>query len=486
MRGASSQSGTAYGDSVRPRGAVRRAAGVAVVLAGLASCSAESQPPASAPRPESNPSGPSATPTAAQQTTDPATTQPLVLVAHHSRGDLRVPTSVARRIRRDSVARWTDLDGSDDRLRVVQGVAPVTRDPNAVALVPATAVRPWVRTVVVGGIDPLRRPAAYPLQVDGPAPDEVTTLRVVGDIMLDRGVTAAAPPGDPTAPLRPMRRTLAGADLTVANLESTLSENGEPQQGGDSFAADPSVLPALAGLGVDAVSLANNHSGDYGTRALLESVAAFRGTGLHHFGAGRDLAAASRPLVLRRNGVRFGFVGFNAIGETLPATPSRPGALSVAMPPRTGPLDRDDLRHVLGLVRDLRSRVDVVVVLPHWGTQYTHVAEPSQRYVARRLAQAGADLVAGGHPHWVQGLERAGDTVVAHSLGNYLFDMDFMEQTMEGVVLTATFWGERMVGVELDPYRMDDAFAPRPAVGDVADGILEDVWAHSSGPFRSP
>ena len=156
------------------------------------------------------------------------------------------------------------------------------------------------------------------------------------------------------------------------------------------------------------------------------------------------------------------------------------------MPPRTGPLDRGDLRHVLGIVEDLETRVDVVVVLPHWGTQYTHVAEPVQSYVARRLAAAGADLVAGGHPHWVQGLERAGDAVVAHSLGNYLFDMDFMEQTMEGVTLTATFWGDRLMGVELTPYRMDSTFAPRRAEGDLAADILRDVWANSFGPFRSP
>ncbi len=106
-----------------------------------------------------------------------------------------------------------------------------------------------------------------------------------------------------------------------------------------------------------------------------------------------------------RGGVRFGFVGFNAIGETPRATPERAGALSVRMPPRTGPLNRADLRHVLGLVRRLAARVDVVVVLPHWGTQYTHVAEPIQGRVGRRLIAAGAALVAGSHPHWVQGVE---------------------------------------------------------------------------------
>jgi hypothetical protein len=125
-------------------------------------------------------------------------------------------------------------------------------------------------------------------------------------------------------------------------------------------------------------------------------------------------------------------------------------------------------------------------VLPHWGTQYTHVAEPVQSVVARRLVAAGADLVVGGHPHWVQGLERVGDAVVAHSLGNLVFDMDFMPQTMQGVTLTATFWGDRLVGLAPAAYRLDARFAPHLVHGRAADAILADVWANSTGPFRSP
>src|SRR5262245_15036871 len=86
-----------------------------------------------------------------------------------------------------------------------------------------------------------------------------TTLTVVGDIMLGRGVAAVNPAADPAAPLRPMRALLHRADLTVGNLESTLSTNGPPQQGDDSFAADPRALPTMARLGFDALSLANNH-----------------------------------------------------------------------------------------------------------------------------------------------------------------------------------------------------------------------------------
>jgi len=176
--------------------------------------------------------------------------------------------------------------------------------------------------------------------------------------------------------------------------------------------------------------------------------------------------------VLERHGVRFGFLGFNAIGETPRAAPERPGALSVRMPPRTGPLDHADLARVLRAVRRLAREVDVVVVMPHWGTQYTHRVGPTQRLVGRRLVDAGADLVIGGHPHWVQGVEHYRGAVIAYSLGNFVFDMDFMEQTMEGVALTATFRGDRLHGITLTPYRLDGRFAPRPVHGAVARTIL--------------
>lgn len=314
----------------------------------------------------------------------------------------------------------------------------------------------------------------------------VTRLLVVGDLMLGRRV-AAAHPGRPVRPLRHLAPAIRGADIAVGNLESTLDDAGPPQQGDDSFAAPPGTLRGLERLGFDAMSLANNHTGDFGEQMLLDTVSGFRRSDIAGFGAGRDLAAAGRPAVVEHRGVRFGFVGFNSIGETPMAAPRSPGALSVRMPIRTASeIVRPDLDHVLGIVRRLRREVDVVVVLPHWGDQYTHSALPVQSTVGRALVRAGADLVVGGHPHWVQGLERVGDAIVAHSLGNAVFDMDFMEQTMEGVTLTATFRDDRLVEVALDPYRMGADFAPRPLTGAEAAAVLADVRAHHVGRYRAP
>ena len=112
-------------------------------------------------------------------------------------------------------------------------------------------------------------------------------------------------------------------------------------------------------------------------------------------------------------------------------------------------------------MRRLDRRVDVVVALPHWGTQYTNRPEPVQRRVARAVVAAGADLVVGGHPHWVQGASSVADALVVQSLGNFVFDMDFMDETMAGVVLETTWWGGRLVAAELVPHRMDASFTPR-------------------------
>ncbi|MDN4160797.1 CapA family protein [Nocardioides abyssi] len=390
----------------------------------------------------------------------------LVVVGHASEPPLRLSSSTSARLVGGEVTRWRGrrvvaTGPVERRLRAVE------RDPGTVAVVPVGAVRPTVVVARVDGRDPVR---------DDP---RAVDLTVVGDVMLVRGVP------DPWRALAPTAARLRGADVTVGNLESTLSLDGAPTQGGDSFGATPVLLGPLRRAGFDALSLANNHAGDFGERALLDTVRTLRASPIGVFGAGPDRAAAGRAAYVERSGVRFAFVGFNAIGETPRATPSSPGALSVRMPPRTGPrLVEADLRHVERTIARAGERADVVVALPHWGTQYTHRPEPVQRTVARRLVAAGADLVVGGHPHWVQGVDVVDGVPVAHSLGNFVFDMEFMEQTLEGVVLEATFWGSELKAVRLVPYAMDPTtFAPRFVRGERVAGILADVWSTSTGPY---
>ena len=460
------------------------------VLLAVAACSPSGEQGRSQPSdgtttaPAPSPSDPSPSPSESTVSTA-AFTQPLAFAFDIHRPALNLTTAQARAIVAGTPTTWRDLGQPGGTVRVRTGAAQLSAaetDPQALVVVPAGALRPTVQVARVGGVDPLRDPRRYPVTAAATAAvPRVTTVSVVGDLMFGRRVGATT---SAAATLRPLRRRLASADITVGNLENTLSDDGQPRQGGDSFAAGPEALSALVRAGFDVLSLANNHTGDFGPRAFRATLNAFDGSSVKRVGAGLDDSEAWRPVVVAVDGVRFGFVAFNAIGESPRATPSRPGVAEVRMQPRTGPLDRGDLRRLTSTIRDLARRVDVVVALPHWGTQYTNLPVRDQRRVATAMVDAGADVVMGGHPHVVQGIQLRRQHVVMHSLGNFVFDMDFSRQTEEGVIAELVFWGGELKGLRLKPYVIGADFAPRLDDGARARRTLARLWDASDAPFR--
>ncbi len=455
---------------------------LSVVVAG---CSGASDQEPS--RPDSSPSTTGPTPESQSPSTSAhSAEQPLALAIniHRQAADIRQP--LARLIVADEPVDWADLGQEGGPVRVRRGpgaLDAVTGDRAVLAVVPASALDPAVQAVAVDGLDPLRSPHRYPLTTPAAQPvGDVTTMTIVGDIMLGRGV-GAEHAADPGRPLRPLSGRLRSADLTVGNLESTLSDDGAPRQGDDSFAADPAVVQALAAAGFDVLSLANNHTGDYGDGALRQTLRRLDRSPIRTVGAGRDADDAWRPVVVRRDGLRVGFVAFNAIGETPRATRSQPGAAEVRMQPRTGPLDARDLRRLTNTIEDLTAQADVVIGLPHWGDQYTNVPVPDQRRVGEAMLDAGADLVVGGHPHWVQGIQTHEGRMVVHSLGNFIFDMDFSSETEEGVLLELVWWGSELKGTRFVPYVIGDDYVTRLANGPRAEATLDRLWAASDAPF---
>lgn len=430
------------------------------------------------PRPEPEPS-----PT-------PAPTVPLALATHHTRTPTDVPLAVAEALVESGAGAWSDLGQSGEQVVIVDGrsdpataLTQVVEDPDALAVVPVAAVDERVRVLTVDGVHPLLDPDAYPLTVEAEEAVDptITTVTIVGDIMLGRRVGRAIV-DDPAAPFRPFAERLAAADVTIGNFEATLSDNGMPTQGGDSFAADPAVLEGLHLAGFDAVSLANNHLGDFGDTAMAETFGAFDEAGIAYFGGGPNLEAARAPWIVEHDGVRIGFIGTESIGETPAATDERAGTNRLNMPPRTGSLDEDALERIAWDISRLDAEVDAVIVVPHWGTQYTHEPEQVQRDVAARFAEAGADLVIGGHPHWVQGWEAIGDATVVHSLGNFIFDMDFSREVQEGVFVEIVLWDGVVKAIHPVPYVIDDHI-PRPAEPEEAAKILADMRSTSTGPY---
>lgn len=422
----------------------------------------------------------------------------MAIVVRPTRPVADVTPSQAAAVVAGAIRRWPELGQRGDRVRVLRpdptdaasidrALARVRDSEDVLAVIPAANVDPTVRALTVDGVSPVRSPGRIKIRTEvssraAPTDPVITTVTAVGDVMLGRRV-APTVRDDPTRVFRPFADRLAAADVTVGNFESTLSDDGPPTQGGDSFAADPEVLAGLESAGFDLMQLANNHVGDYGERALRQTLDRFDRAGMPVIGAGRNLRQAARPVIIEADGVRIGFLASDSIGETPAATAERPGTNRLDMPPRTGPFDEGDLRRITGDIADLAERVDVVIMLAHWGEQYTHRPTASQRRAGRAFADAGADLVVGGHPHWVQGWERRGDSVIIHSLGNFVFDMDFSEQTMQGVIVEAVFWDGRLKAVEPVPYAMDEEFIPRPVRGETGEMILADVWSTGRGPF---
>ncbi len=218
-------------------------------------------------------------------------------------------------------------------------------------------------------------------------------------------------PSDALARLRPY---LATADLAMVNLETSITGRGTPMPKKFHFRAPPTALDAVAGAGVDVVTMANNHAVDYGPLGLQDTLAAQRSSPIPIVGIGPDAAAAYAPAVLTAKGVRVAFLAATQVPDwtlaTWSATQTRAGVASAASPTR-----------LAAAVRAARAHADVVVVYLHWGTDYTTCPNTLQVRTAKALAAAGADVVLGSHAHRVMGGGWMGRTYVDYGLGNFVW-----------------------------------------------------------------
>jgi poly-gamma-glutamate capsule biosynthesis protein CapA/YwtB (metallophosphatase superfamily) len=261
-----------------------------------------------------------------------------------------------------------------------------------------------------------------------PAAVTVRPLRLasVGDINLGDTPGAAIAAEGPDYPWESVGRALRRADIAFGNLESAVSERGTPFPKQFNFRGTPA---ALAGLrkhsGMDVLNLANNHVGDFGPVAMLDTLRGVERLGMRAVGAGRTLRRALRPQVVERLGLRVAFVGFsNILPYEFAAEPGRPGVAWATA------------ETVSKAVRAARERADVVVATFHWGIEKAPYETADQAELARVAADAGAQLVIGAHPHVLQPIRRAGAALVAYSLGNFVFGAHSSDTAATGVLVT--------------------------------------------------
>jgi hypothetical protein len=306
------------------------------------------------------------------------------------------------------------------RGRFLAGVPLVLRRRTARAVVPVASTTVRADGTWTLRYAPARRSPRYRLEVGAANGDRkaVTVrerdvvLRAFGDANLGDGVATVMAARGAEWPWRDVAPALRAADLAFGNLECAVSTRGAPVEKQFRFRGSPSALRRIVRYaGLDVLNLANNHVGDYGTAALLDTVRAVRAAGAVPVGAGATLAAARRPQVVTRLGLRVAFVGFSDIG---------PGSFFAgATSPGTSFADAGAIG---AAVRAARRRADVVVATFHWGVERAPVEDARQRGFADAALRAGAAAVIGAHPHVLQPIRRpTSRTVVAYSLGNFVW-----------------------------------------------------------------
>jgi poly-gamma-glutamate synthesis protein (capsule biosynthesis protein) len=335
-------------------------------------------------------------------------------------------------------------------------------------------------------------------------------LGAVGDVMLDR------PPAFGNAAFEPLRQ----ADIAFANLEVPLSRNGLPAEKPVVLRADPELASALPALGLDVVSLANNHAGDYGPAALLDTIVAVESAGVASVGAGIDLAAAVEPVLRNVGDVRTAWLAFSA---TLPsgvaAGPATPGIAPLRVrtsvifdsavtdeqpgssPYVTTVVVAEDLSLACEAVRRARHIADVVIVSLHWGVPPGWMAgfqgplADYQQPAAHALVDAGATVILGHHPHVLHGIETRGESVIFYSLGHAIFhtlapgrtmtlarpaapyrlDGILVPELQETAVFLLDFADAALESVRVVPCALDQAGEARLVHGERAEAIIERV-----------
>jgi poly-gamma-glutamate synthesis protein (capsule biosynthesis protein) len=275
------------------------------------------------------------------------------------------------------------------------------------------------------------------------------TLVFLGDVALGRSMEAQLARYGPAYPWAGLGPLLADADLSVANLECVLSDQGQSLDKPYIIRSHPRWGQSLAEAGFDLVTLANNHALDYGAEGLDETLDTLRDLGIASVGAGRTAAQAHQPAHFTVNGVRIAVLGYAAArwydSQDVPAT----DRLAWAEP------------HVVQAdVRAVRDQVDFVVVLLHAGTEYATKPSSDQVAVARAAMRAGADLVVGHHPHVTQTVEQVRGGLIVYSLGDALFDIP-RQAAMLGHLLRVHVTREGLAQAELWPFWIGDSIQPR-------------------------
>ncbi|HEX9112803.1 MAG TPA: CapA family protein [Nitrospirota bacterium] len=303
-------------------------------------------------------------------------------------------------------------------------------------------------------------------------PQDELTVAAVGDIMLGGRAEPFLLESGPGYPFTEVMPFLGRADIVAGNLESAISTRGKAVENKKfTLRAGQIAARALRSAGIRVVTMANNHSMDFGPLALRDTLSSLEENGVLYTGAGMDLDDARTPALVKIKGRTIAFLAYSL---TFPldffASPGRPG---------TAPGFAD---FVKADIEKVRPRADLVIVSFHWSSELLTAAKDYQIELGRKAVDWGADLVLGHHPHVLQELELYKGRLIAYSLGNFVFGSE-SNRTNTSMILLATFQGKTLVRAEAVPLDVNNyrvRYRPRVLTGKEAALVFEGINAASA------
>lgn len=226
-------------------------------------------------------------------------------------------------------------------------------------------------------------------------------------------------------------KKMKAVDIMVMNNEFTYTNRGKATPGKKfTFRAKPEMAKELVKMGVDLVSLANNHAYDYGEISLLDTMKALKDVEVDYIGAGKNIKEAEKPIYYDENGVKIAIIASTSIEryanpDTKAATKNSPGVARC--------LDTTRLENI---IKKAKKKADIVIVFVHWGSEGTNYIDALQKKQAKNIVKAGADVIVGAHPHVLQRVDFVDDVPVVYSLGNFWFNSRTLDTGMFKVVVS--------------------------------------------------
>jgi len=277
-------------------------------------------------------------------------------------------------------------------------------------------------------------------------------LGFVGDIMLDRHVLKSINEnggGDFDFIFEKIAPTVSAYDLAFANLEGPISLSGKNQGSKFSFRMRPDAATAIKEAGFDIVSVANNHIGDWGQRAMRDTYDYLTKSGIEYVGGDYEEEKAYQPRIFNIRGTNIAYLAFSQFGHGYTeARGENPGIAII------------DFEKVKSAILVAKEYADIIIVSYHFGDEYLPEPNNYQKKVAEFTIDSGAHVVIGHHPHVIQPLRLYRGGYIFYSLGNFIFDQKFSEATMQGGLAEVEIENKKINKVELKKVRLNSFFQP--------------------------